>query len=1659
MRRQHREGRPSGESFGVSSQITAEAAQYFPPSPTRYHNTSSCLSRSLPGRHPGSPVCSLQKPWANGIPTALSHSAAILAGQVIRRVCSTLLHGFAMVRLHLWIFTAVLLSSIASAQQNPNIAEATHPLGFTLKKVVSNTTIPTGAPFSYTIYFSFPAGTQNVTITDVLPPPLLFHSLSVTNACGSFTPSTPSPGTNGTVSVTWNSLPPSGCSGSLTIVVSFPNGTTCNGTSVRNRVCLVGTVLLPQGQQQTAEFCTPFVSTTAQASNPWTIDKQVLNSTYIGGGCQRALNSDTVAYAICVSKTPGTQGQLNLVNGIVTDVLPAGAQFISASCPGVSVSGNTITWNVGNLSATPMYNSVCCTVTVYYPPSQFPTGSQITNTATLTGLLGSAQQPCDQFTKPATICWQKILPPPQPPTTQATLYKWVSTNGQPGCSGQYTVGLCNTGNTPITSATITDTVPSGLTITSTSSSGGLSISTVGNTVTATLSTPLAAGQCRWLYINFAILSTATPNTTVTNCAWAQIPGLSPLHSCASFVVQAPAPSACIFKEICAPQPSYSLGQTLRIRLRLQNIGGQNITGATITDNLNPNFEYVGNPAFYTTTVWNTPCNPPNATPWLPAPSLSVSGQTLTISNVNIPATCQNLFWNGCGFYGNTGVPYYWVEFDVKIRDTAGLGNIPNSFTLSGGGLPQPVQSNTVYVLVTGNTGFTLNKHVASDTTNWQSSLVTSAGSVAHYRLQLNIPTGSVPLRHVTFVDLLPMDNGSADDKILQACVSRGSQFPLAYNGSFTATPAANGFNNPATALADANAISAATGAPNLFPNKCGTAGTWSTGLPAGAKNIGFYFPTAIGASTGATVVLPVKVDANAQPGQLACNTFAAGGAVRHYLNSTTSTDVPVGPLESALACMRIDTATRCYRMQLHGAPQPVGIVPTPAGNACKYTVTVTVNNPGPAVQGCASSAHGTVSPSTFTVPTGTTTMSFTFIDVPPPNSVACIRYGILDAAGQCTPCDSVCFDLRPCPQPDTCCPRFEKVEIKCLGRDSVGNALYSLVASGVIPCKATLLLSSPEGSFTPSAFGIGPGAFTIGTTFTDVAPPAPGAIVVYYAVIGQGVVLCRDSARLRLPPCPPTPRNCCDGWFRSLQSTVKWFSNGVVQITGAATAGPAPIHRFSAAIVSAQLKRWCPIIPPVPSPWQRIFGDITSGWLVPTPGAPQMLAPYSRQITWEGPLPDSCKPWSKQPATFQLQALFPAPGGFKCGDSLRFTVRYTFTDCECRTCDTLITYTVVRKKWFDDFPWDNIAVKRIAEGKVALFIPGTEVTSTDTTVPMRASLRILELVAPGIRDVEICRWSGRDDDCDGPADDVAVKITEGGCVVVFPWDKNVPYRLTLGPEGVGDTTGYLTGIFTWDEVDLRTGASESASEERTLAIPPLRTGPGPQFELIQDHESRPPHVRTFSLALVNGDTPVEGVEIQLKALPQPDGTVPQIIAMGPIDSDRLVIKHGSKVCGRTPCFSVEQALAPGEVFRPFYITVAGSQRNALDAVEVEYTIRNRGGDIIQKGVVWLEGSVSKASESEEEPLSLGGVEIGSIMPNPANETATIALRSRAGAVNVEVALYDAVGRRVATLLSGATLPAGTTALPAQVGTLPSGVYTVVVRSVQGTAAQRFVVTH
>ena len=176
--------------------------------------------------------------------------------------------------------------------------------GYIIKKTTTNTTVPSGVNFSYTIDFTVPAGATGVSITDVLPSPLTFQAITY-SAC-SVTPilTTPAVGTNGTVTVDFGSTLSAGCAGSICITVQFPNGTTCNGTQVRNQACFKGSGL-PTG------LCTGFVGTTATAANPWHIGKYLIANSPTAS-CSNTMTNDTARYRFCVYKDVGTTGQLNL---------------------------------------------------------------------------------------------------------------------------------------------------------------------------------------------------------------------------------------------------------------------------------------------------------------------------------------------------------------------------------------------------------------------------------------------------------------------------------------------------------------------------------------------------------------------------------------------------------------------------------------------------------------------------------------------------------------------------------------------------------------------------------------------------------------------------------------------------------------------------------------------------------------------------------------------------------------------------------------------------------------------------------------------------------------------------------------------------------------------------------------------------------------------------------------------------------------------------------------------------------------------------------------------------------------------------------------------------------------------------------------------------
>ena len=1041
-----------------------------------------------------------------------------------------------------------------SAKAQSYFAEA-NSNGFYLKKVVSDTVINTGQTFTYTIYFSIPAGATAVNVTDVIPANLTYHGYTVTAPCGTMNVvSTPTIGAQGgTLTLNFPSVV-TGCSGSISITVSFPNGVTCNNVFANNAACINGRLgTIP------VDFCTKGINTQAKAINPWHLNKYVLNTAYQGGSCPNVTLDSIITYRMYAWKDVGTTGQLNMYGATVTDVLPAGAVLTgtptgSPASPIVSQSGTTVTWTIGALSSLPAYNQAYCDFQVYYPRVTFPVGSLINNNGTLTGGLGSPNNPCGQASIPSNTTCVEIKP-----FASGVFSKTAYTTGQPGCGGFYYIQICNNGTLPINGFTIKDTLPTTLSTPSVSgTSGGFVSNITSGVLTATYAGTLAPTQCAWIKVNFTIPLTAIVGSNITNCAWMTSPSLTgAIQSCATFPVTAPVAKPCLWKEICAEQPSYLPGQTFRYRLRVQNIGGQAMTGTTLTDVLDANLLYVGNPTYYASTAYTLPCS----TPALPAGStawtgvtFSQSGQTLTWALPTIGATCQDFFWGNCGQYGTWGVPFYFIEFDVKVKPEACLGNIPNLFNISGGNVGTGVSSNVEYVTIGGTAAFNLDKTVSKDNgSTYAGTASVPSGSNVRFRLKLTpTVTSTAAMRHVTFADLLPKDDGAADWYILNRPLARNSAYSFNFVNTFATTPlATTGYDATNSANVKVNNITV-PGVGVMFPYTGGTGtATWTTAaIPANSKNIGYYFgATAIASPNVAQADFDAQVPAGTAAQLNACNTFAGNAAVCHLINSTLMTNIAMAPSESATACvtttpsvstvccdsitiLQPDATTPqcCSRIQSKNCEiksVTVNITNGTIGGVTFGTNTATCfNNPSPAIG---------LTNYTFTPISGVCT-NFTAQICPTPTvaGIVIVNYSFTFANGEtCRKADTLKCELIPncCdgaqfvpsqPTVDKCCSQLiTKCPVKLVTVSVIsGGTLGNVTFGGLSASFYTGLTGS---TLTTASFGASSAPAT-GLDITVCPKVTTSPIILHYVINFTNGQVCEKNDTLK---CSPVPSGCC----------------------------------------------------------------------------------------------------------------------------------------------------------------------------------------------------------------------------------------------------------------------------------------------------------------------------------------------------------------------------------------------------------------------------------------------------------------------------------------------------------------------------------------------------
>ncbi len=270
------------------------------------------------------------------------------------------------------------------------------------------------------------------------------------------------------------------------------------------------------------------------------------------------------SYTVVASNTGNGPAQ----NVVVTDSIPTGLTITNVTGPGCSVNGQNVTCNVGTLAAGA---SATITITVTATASACPS---VTNTAHVTWAAGEGTASADSNQVAVAVAC----------TPGISLTKSASTaTVAVGGSFSYTVVASNTGNGPAQNVVVTDSIPTGLTITNVTGPG---CSVNGQNVTCNVGT-LAAGASATITITVTATASACPS--VTNTAHVTFDngqgGTGTANSNAIAVGVNCQPDVQIVKNSDAPGRGIDSGESFSYTITVANDGNATAEGIIVTDTI------------------------------------------------------------------------------------------------------------------------------------------------------------------------------------------------------------------------------------------------------------------------------------------------------------------------------------------------------------------------------------------------------------------------------------------------------------------------------------------------------------------------------------------------------------------------------------------------------------------------------------------------------------------------------------------------------------------------------------------------------------------------------------------------------------------------------------------------------------------------------------------------------------------------------------------------------------------------------------------------------------------------------------------------------------------------------------------------------------------
>jgi hypothetical protein len=592
-----------------------------------------------------------------------------------------------------------------------------------------------------------------------------------------------------------------------------------------------------------------------------------------------------------------------------------------------------------------------------------------------------------------------------------------------------------------------------------------------------------------------------------------------------------------------------------------------------------------------------------------------------------------------------------------------------------------------------------------------------------------------------------------------------------------------------------------------------------------------------------------------------------------------------------------------------------------------------------------------------------------------------------------------------------CTPNGYQACFQVLNQSGFPATYFTMVAtapSGVTISPATLVFSpavapnavSPQNCVTIS----GPSA-TPGTTVT----------IVVRMCDKTRQRCCTDSIRFTLPQCPVF--DCCSNFKKAFYKlTNSASSNGLATLGGYLSAGAPSMTRVSATIIQSTINSKPAYGYFVPGVGNNVITGFGSGTFA--------VAPYSHEVNWgpAGPINLNA------PTPFSLKMQFPPVVGLR--DTLRYWIRFRYTDANCVTCDTVVAFTRVRYKFIilDGGVLDHLHLKsRKGDDRSLQSSDGMGIGGALHGADSGSLAIVLPTVPPELGSVVFTGIAIQPEDVDladvvsDPSNDWIV--ANGGAMADFSMAPGSSIGIGMKYDALGSRSSVRHHlVFSY--------AANGDTTQEEVVVTLRRDGLTGGDKLTPEVASLG-GVRTYALHISNANgsqEPISRLVIATK-----DGA--KVLAVGPTASDSVVaLNFAANGVGEFGRDAV--TLDPGASRNPIYLTLSGVDGNTTT---VHFVTMNADNQTISEGDVTLSSPASSVRDDDGETATAGAM-LGQSYPNPAGHSATIDFTLPSGTGSVVLILSDASGREVMRPIDGEALSAGNHAVFVETSSLASGTY-------------------